>query len=644
MIKGFHDSNRITPGGYFSMEVEAIDALIAANKQLEKHRQKLEQMRPGAYCIHRSWGFGQIQNYDLASERLIIDFEDGKTSHPMAPAFCVDKLEILEDEHILAKSRATEAEVKEMIDKEPVEIVVSILKEKPDMQASTIEIERILSYLIPSDKKRKRWWTDTKKLLIKDPRIAVPAKKTEPYILRDEEVTPEDEILESFYATKQSKQKILFAEKLFQLSKDKSELKKDLDAVLKTLTQAIRDTKMLSQADRLHGIWVRNDLARDDSTESEVETLEPTSFSIIEESADRLDQLASDLPSGYYQRFLDLLTRVYPDRWEDVVIKLLRHSEGKFTAECISFLFEKGKNELVISCFERWLLEQTMRGPILLWVVKNRRSQKYSQLVQPMMTPRLLNAVFYAIDSESLQNSGNRRIPLADALSDDFELIPELLDKGSPENARDLAQALMLNQGFDDLTKKSLLARFIRKFPAIQSLVDRGEATEVAEADQSLTVSIASFNRAKAEYDELIKVKIPENKIAIEVAKEHGDLKENSEYKMARQDQDTFLARKAELERDLGRARVTDFTEVSREAVGIGSVVGLRQGEGEDIQKFAILGAWDSDPDQNILSYLTPLGQSLMAKKVGEEVETNIAGVKERWKIESIERWVDRAV
>ncbi len=622
------------------MDAEAIDALVAGDKRLESSREILEKMVPGAYCIHRSWGFGKIIAYDAANGRLIIDFEEGRKQHPMAPAFCVDKLEVLDPAHILVRSREDPTAVQEMIDKRAVEIVIAILEEKPEGSATAIEIERILGFLIPAEKKRKRWWTDTKKLLVKEPRIAVPAKKTEPYLLREEEITPEEEILEGFYATKQSKQKILFAEKLFQLSRDKTELKKDLNEVLKTLTQAIQDTRMLSQADRLHGIWVRNDLARDDSTELDVEALEPTSFSVIEESADRLDQLAADLPNAYYQRFLDLLTRVYPDRWEEIVIKLLRHSEGKFTSECISFLHDRGKGEVVATCFQRWLLEQTMRGPILLWVLKNRRSQKYAKLVQPLMMPRLLNAVFYAIDMESLQNAGNRRIPLADALSDDHELIPELLDKGSQENARDLAQALLLNQGFDDLTKKSLIARFIRKFPSIQSLVDR-DAQEVEEKDQSLTVSKESFDRARAELEELINVKIPENKKAIEIAKEHGDLKENSEYKMARQDQDTFMARRADLERDLGRARVTDFADAGLDKVSVGSVVGLKEGSSGKTVKYAILGAWDSDPERNVLSYLTPLGQSLLSKSTGAAVETDIAGVREQWEIVSIERWVD---
>jgi len=626
------------------MDSETIDQLIARNPKLEASREKLEAMQPGTHCIHRSWGFGKIQDYDAESNKLIIDFEEGKKGHPMDPAFCVDKLDVLSPDDIIVRKRTEPEEVQRMLDKEKSKVVMAILASCQEKKATAIEIERQLGYLIESDRKRKKWWTDAKKELVREPKVAVPARKTDAFVLREEEITPEEEVLEEFFATKKAKQKILLAEKLYALSKDEDEIKSHLPEILDTLTRAIKDTKLLTQADRLHGVWVRNDLARDDSTDQDVETLEPTSFSIVEESVDNLDKLVDDLPAAYYQRFLDLLTRTYPDKWEEMIVRLLRHSEGKFTSECIAFLYEKKKETRVRECFERWLNEQTMRGPILHWIIKNRKLQKYSDLIDGLLSPRLLNAVFYAIDLESLQNASSRRIPLADALSDDKELIPLLLDRGTAETARDLAQTLLLNQGFDDLTKKSLLVRFIRKYPSIQSLLEReAESDDQPATDSALTVSQESFERARKEYEDLIGRRIPENKQAIETAKEHGDLRENAEYKMARQDQDTLLARKAELEKDLARARVTDFSETSVDSIGIGSVVELKEGSSGKVRKHAILGAWDSDPDRNILSYLTPLGQMLLSKKVGETVETEIDGAREEWTVESIGRWVDQA-
>jgi len=618
------------------MNKEAIDALIDKNPKLASARPKLEAMTPGNYCLHRSWGFGKIVDYNEAEDRLIIDFEDGKEGHAMAPAFCVDKLDVLPAEDVLVRSRTEPEVIEEMIKKRPADLIADILATSEDNAMMASEIERILARVI-GPVKYKKWWTATKKVLVKDPRIGVPQKKTEPYILRDEPVKPEEEILEQFHATKNSKQKIELGEKLYALSENISVIREELPEILAELTDAIANAKSLSQADRLHGVWVRNNLARD--LHEDVEALEPSSASILEATND-FSELADDLPAQYYKRYLDLIKRTYPDKWKQTVEDLLRNSSGKFTSECINFMLEQEMQDRISYCLDRWLKEQTIKGPLLFWVVKNRNSKKYSGIIDPLVNPRLLAAMFYAIDYEALQNASARRIPLADLLSEDDELIPDLLAEANVETARDLAQTLLLNQGFEDLTKKSLLARFIKKFPSIQSLL-AGDAADTTE-EEALIVSQESFNAAKEEYEELITKKIPENKEAIAIAREHGDLKENSEYKMARQDQDILLSRKNELEVDLSRARVTDFTEATTENVGIGSIVELEEGSSGKPQRYAILGAWDSDPENDILSYKTPLAQQLLGKTEGTTVTTKIGGAEESWKILKIERYVDR--
>ncbi|MFP6887366.1 MAG: GreA/GreB family elongation factor, partial [Opitutales bacterium] len=291
--------------------------------------------------------------------------------------------------------------------------------------------------------------------------------------------------------------------------------------------------------------------------------------------------------------------------------------------------------------------EQTIKGPVLLWMLKFRELPKFEKLLEPLITPRLLSSVFSAIDYEALQNASTRRIPLVEILSDDRNLIPDILSKSDAENAKDLAQALVLNPGFEDLTKRSLLARFIKLFPRIQELVDGsgGSTSEMATAEpgvsDTLIVSRDSFDFRTAELDKLTNEKIPANSQAIETAREHGDLRENAEYHMAKDEQKVLLARQAELQIDLARAQATDFSEAPIDSVGIGSVVDLADQSSGEGQTYSILGAWDSDPENNVLSYETPLGQSLLGKKMGDEVKTDIDGVSHVWRVESLSRWVD---
>ena len=625
------------------MNVEIIDQLIIKDPSLESSRQALESMSEGAYCIHRSWGLGRISGYDSDRNMLLIDFEDEeRKNHAMDPVFCLGKIEVLDKEHIITKHRNNPDEINLLAKKEPVDLVIDILSRFEDGCAATREIERTLNFLF-GPTKGKKWWTATKKLLVKDPRVAVPNKKTEPYVLRDEPVKPEQEILQDFFDEKRSKEKIILAEKLFDLAAEKEDLQADLPQVLTDLTTAIMEARNLSDADRLYGIWVRNNLARD--VEEDVEKLEPTSASILKECEEDLPRLADLMPTKFHDRFLDLVTRVYPENWKQIVLNLLHNTTVKFSGECAHFLVDREESKLLIKSLNNSLDEQTLKAPVLLWLLKFRELSKFKELFKDLITPRLLTAVFAAIDHESLHNSSTRRIPLAEILSEDKQLLPDILSKGTSENAQDLAQALILNPGFEDLSKRSLLARFIKRFPEIQDLLDGGANSGTSSSvvtDDSLIVSQSSYDQKIADLDELTKVKIPENSLAIEAAREHGDLRENAEYHMAKDEQKVLLARQSELQADIMRAKPTDFTDVTTDAVGIGSVVKLLDQLNHEEHTYTVLGAWDSDPDNNILSYLTPLGQMLLGKKIDDEVKTDVQGNVQVWKVHGLSRWVDK--
>jgi transcription elongation factor GreA len=620
------------------MNKEAIDLLIQKAPALRRSRAKLEAMQPGAYCVHRAWGLGQIKEYDERENRLIIDFMEGHQSHPMDPVFCVDKLEILAENDILVRAQNEKEVIDEMVKSRPTDLIADILERSETKTATAMEIETVLSRLMGSAK-FKKWWTQTKKALVKDPRIAVPAKKTEPFVLREEPVRAEEEVLDEFFETKAPKKKIALASKLIDLSVKHEDIKEELPTILSELAHSLAETKQLNPGERLYGIWVRNDLAR--FIHSDVESLEPTSASIINASND-LVALADQVPASHYSRLLDLIERTLPDQWERVVFDVLKNSSGKLTAECINFLLDHDKMKEISKTFDRWLVEQNLKAPVLTWILKNRASKKYSPMLESLMTPRLLSAIFFAIDYEALQNTSTRRIPLADLVSDDQKLISDLLTDATDETGHDLAQTLILNQGFEDLSKKSLLARFIKLYPSIQSIVGGEPTSGDASDSDELVVSKKSLEDRKKEYEVLIIKKIPENKEEIAEARAHGDLRENAEYKMARQQQDILLARKNELETEINKARVVDFTDATTKMVSIGSIVELEQASNNQSVTYSILGAWDGDPDKQILSYQTPLARALLGKANGDQVVVDIDGHEESWTIKDIARWVDR--
>jgi len=613
------------------MNSEAVSALIAKNPPLKAAKAKLEAMEPGAYVIHRSWGFGQIQSYDDASQRLIIDFKD-KKGHPMDPAFCVNPMEILPANHLLVRKETDSAKIAELIAENPAQLVVEALESYPNRATTAIDLEITLAQVVGQEK-FKKWWASTKKLVAKDPRVQVPEKKTECYVLRETPVSAEDEILEQFNATRSARRRIALAEELLA-TVDKKEAKTDLSAILTGLTDAVKTSNQLDAAERLYGAFVRDELAR--RLDVDPSTFEPQQSAIISNTRD-LPAIAEKIPVHFQSRFLELVNETHPIEARELLFQLLKTSQGKFTTECINFLVEQGHSDELASVLKRWQTEQNLRAPVLLWIVKNRHSKKFAKLLNDLITPRLLGAIFFAIDYEALQASSARRIPLADILSEDSELIADLLSTADPETARDLANTLMLNQGFEELTKKSLLARFIKIFPKIQSLV----ASDAESKEEQLLVSKASFERKREEYETIVSKKIPENSKAIAAAREHGDLKENSEYKMAKQDQQVLMAQKTQLERDLGRARITDFKEATTDQVSIGTIVEVKNTANGTVTRYTVLGAWDSDPDNHVISYKTPFGTALLGKKTGETVRVKTGNSEEDYEVLSIARYAD---
>jgi len=677
------------------MNPESIDKLVKKNIKLRNKREALEAMKDGAYCLHGSWGFGQIKSYNEATNRLIIDFE-GKPGHAMDPAFCVDKLEILEDDNLLVRYRTDKSALEEEMKADGGAFVVNYISKKPDQSASQLELERVFKQLFgfklvntenvsevefdkankSAEKAYRAWWNKVKEQLFRNPNVACPKTKNEAYVLRSEEeaLRPEQEVLKEYFLNREPKKKILLAEKLYKTatSDGVEEIKSSLEKIKDELTEAIKkamdSSKGLSDADCLHGIWVRNNLIRHlyEDDEAKVDEIAPQSKDIILKAAakdpkDGLNNLAKNLPTSYIERFLDLLTRIYIEDWREKILDLLKHSDGRLTKECIDFLlgwdksrkshYVKGveiaddgrgtSRELIKAHLKKWLSEQTLNGPVIYWIVKNRNIKDYSDILEDLIGEDLFSALLAAIDDCALQRETTvttAKIPLAEELDTDRTLVSDLLDKSTAETARDLAQTLMLNQGFEELTKKSILARFIKKFPMVQTLV----ASKSEAKDMRVYVSEWSLSARREELEDIVKNQLPASKIAIEAARELGDLRENSEYKMAREHDELLCARRAQLERDISSANVFDFNTTPTDKVGIGSIVSLKSDKGE-LLTCSIMGAWDSNTDKNIFSYQTPLAQALLEHKVGETVETNINNHITKWTIESLSRYIDSA-
>ncbi|MBM3867643.1 MAG: hypothetical protein FJ384_01765 [Verrucomicrobia bacterium] len=626
-----------------------------------------------AFCLHQAWGIGVIRSYDESTKRLVIDFpEQNKKGHAMDAAFFLGKIEFINPNGVVAKAYAegTKAEIANLVANDPAGLVKALLAEYPTGECTSYALEANLDRVhfasLAAGKDRaaafKAWWTKGRAAVRKDRAILVPERKGGLYALLEAPKDLGEDLFAQYESAPNFERKLLLLEELAGAAAAETRsaaTAANLDKVSADLLKEIKKLETARKRDNLPailgGIWNRDKFFR--SAVENVETVSPTASEIIALCTEAdLAFVALNIPhtTEKIRSLLDLVRAHHGDRWADRAFDLLRNRDiggtksgsAKLVSESIAYLCDQDLAEAVAERFAQWLETRELRAPVIIWIIKNRDSKKYAPIVGRLINPALLGAILASIDTESLESNSTARIPLANELIKDKELIANILTpaegkKADSETIFDLTRTMMSSQGFDEMTKKALLSRLAKIEPHVQRLAKSKHAGSEAE-EKELLVSKASKEEKERELEDIVKVRLPAVKEAIQVAKEHGDLRENSEYKMARQDHDTLSARRAELDGLLKKARVTDFSEAKADAISVGSSIVLRRGSDQAEVPYDILGAWDGQPEKNILSYISPLAKQFLNHKAGETFTTNINGKAESWTVVKIGRWVDK--
>jgi len=145
-----------------------------------------------------------------------------------------------------------------------------------------------------------------------------------------------------------------------------------------------------------------------------------------------------------------------------------------------------------------------------------------------------------------------------------------------------------------------------------------------------IQITQKGFNDLQLEFEDLVKVKKPKAINRLSKARSMGDLKENSEYSAAKEELAFAEGRIREIENILENAEVSLVYKAS-DKVEIGSTV-VVENNGEN-DTFQIVGEFEADPMNKKLSQNSPIGQALIDKKVGDQVEVNIPAGKVKYKI-----------
>jgi transcription elongation factor GreA len=587
-----------------------LEKLVESGKLTAKAAEQLEQLRPGSFCLHKSWGFGRVAEWNLLLNQIVIDFKT-KPKHPMQLGYAAENLTPIPPKHFLARKVNETDAIKALLKSDPAAVVRNIL-EGFDGKATLVQISEILVGDLFTEAEWKRWWTSAKKAMKASGYFSVPNKKSEPIALRAEPVSRAEELLAFFNQTRQPKEQAAALDQIIRFHHEFEDPKTQLQPIV----QKIENTAAQNQ--KLHSpLAFELVLARDDLLERVpgLTTTRPglTLERLISEEEARLIEILPRLPSAKERRVLQALPRSLGDAWTKRAWQMMGSNNSRLVGQIPKIFVENGRVDELHTMLERAVHEHSASSEMMIWLCRDRADWP------GLVTPEILPAILSAIERDQ-HNEASRSSRLRDLLLDDRELISDVFAGADVSVARDIMRRLLLTPVFDGLTKRSLMARVIKLYPELESMATGTQPEEKAE---SLIVSWSSLHKRQEEYEEIVNKKIPENSKEIGVARSYGDLRENFEFKAAKQMQAVLMRRKSELEQMLHRARGTDFSNADTSQVSIGTIVTLRKVDSGQEESYTVLGAWDSDPERHVISYQTAIGQSLLGKKPGDRVTLN---------------------
>jgi transcription elongation GreA/GreB family factor len=245
-------------------------------------------------------------------------------------------------------------------------------------------------------------------------------------------------------------------------------------------------------------------------------------------------------------------------------------------------------------------------------------------------------------DDETMADRANYQLlfQILEAIgSDEFSAVrarlKELFDRGglairivvntdNEEQARKLVETLERYGSLEDYRRENIKHAALMKYPTLRE----PQAEPVYATSEMLT-------KKREELDHLKRVEIPANSKALQAAREMGDLRENFEYKAARQRAEYLSARVGELASEISRVRVLDPVQIDTTAVHVGTRVALSNGDVR--REVTILGPWESAPEHGIYSNQSEVAKVLIGHTAGDIVSF----MGNDYQIEAIRRWTD---
>src|SRR6267142_6912217 len=333
-----------------------LEKLVEAGKLTTKSAGQLEKLKPGTFCLHKSWGFGRVREWNLLLNQIVIDFAT-KKFHAMQAQYAAENLTPLAPEHFLVRKATDIGSIKKLARENPVALVQNIL-ESLDGRASAHQIGEWLIGDVFTEAEWKRWWESTRKALKASGGFSIPAKKTDPIEIRGEGVSHAEELIAAFNKARQPKEQIAAFEQIIKFREQFKEPEKQLQPIIVAIENtAVRNQKMHPEL-AFEFIIARDDLL------GGVPSLHTTHIGLtlsklILAAENRLTSILPKLTAAKEKRILQALPSALGPRWMERALNWMQGSHGRMVAQIPRLLSEAGQHAELRTVLERSIREHS---------------------------------------------------------------------------------------------------------------------------------------------------------------------------------------------------------------------------------------------------------------------------------------------
>ena len=568
-----------------------------------KRLRHLRSLKTGMLCYNATWGFGIVEHIDYFYRNIEIDFER-KGEHEMAFSYAVEALETLAEDHILAIKHNQPAELERLIKEDPAEVVRITLRSYGPM--SVTRLQETLEPSIIQDNGWKKFWAAARRELKNDAAVEIPKKRSENIVLHKDVVDYDDDWFSRIVQERD-------IEGLFERFKEILEKKIDTSSEAAREALANRLSFIIKGAPSARPEWKAEGLIYARTFDIEPGGLD-TAKLIRDLVAGDLVATLDRLPSRQLQTLLTILIENDKEAVVATLSEVVPVVSHPVLNEVMAALIANGAEEDVRGIMATAVARRTASAPMLLWCQRSPELVDKWQLISK-------GDLAFRIQEVLEVNSSGAMLRAQNQLRERFqqeEWLHDVMGSMTGQQRRDFLRRTNEGQGWDVLDRKSVIAKVLRKFPELQDIILPPKNS--APKKETPFTSNRSYVERQKQLERIMTVEIPENSKEIEVARSYGDLRENAEFKYAKERQGLLMAQGAQLAEDLEKVKPSNFDGVALDQVARGTGVELAY-PGGAMETFYILGAWDQDEILSIISSETALAKALIGHKVGDQVE-----------------------